>query len=200
MSMIFGALDPSPIRPPKISRYPVGNAIDLPSLIPSAGMLNMVTGRSPDVRVHGGAEDIRIPSPGHPIYCIAGALLPTDYTLRAREILRRLAYGFLDYSAREVVSRYHRDLRRALSTDHSDAVRVALKKDVKALSAILEERGPSTVGELVAATGMVQPNVSRTIATMKENGLVSVRRDGKRLVCILNELHPVNEVVRPLIR
>jgi hypothetical protein len=41
---------------------------------------------------------------GGAIYCLAGTTLPAEPKARARELLRRLAYGFNDYAAREVVA------------------------------------------------------------------------------------------------
>jgi DNA-binding transcriptional ArsR family regulator len=40
--------------------------------------------------------------------------------------------------------------------------------------------GPRAVGELVAATGMSQPNTSRHLRVLREAGLVSSRVDGQR--------------------
>lgn len=41
-------------------------------------------------------------------------------------------------------------------------------------------RGESSVGELMAATGLSQPNVSKHLKLLREAGLVSVRPDGQR--------------------
>jgi DNA-binding transcriptional ArsR family regulator len=41
-------------------------------------------------------------------------------------------------------------------------------------------RGPRPVGELVAASGMSQPNTSRHLRILREAGLVEVRADGRR--------------------
>ncbi|MHB8469124.1 MAG: ArsR/SmtB family transcription factor [Gaiellaceae bacterium] len=41
-------------------------------------------------------------------------------------------------------------------------------------------RAPRPVGELVAATGMSQPNTSRHLRILREAGLVTSRTDGRR--------------------
>jgi DNA-binding transcriptional ArsR family regulator len=40
--------------------------------------------------------------------------------------------------------------------------------------------GPRSVGELVAATGMSQPNTSRHLRILREQRFVAVRADGRR--------------------
>lgn len=52
----------------------------------------------------------------------------------------------------------------------SDRARLALLQELRG--------GPCTVNELVEATGMGQANVSRHLATLFANGLVSRERDG----------------------
>src|SRR5438034_5283409 len=47
--------------------------------------------------------------------------------------------------------------------------------------------GPRPVGELVAATGLSQPNTSRHLRVLREAGLVEARPDGQRR---LYELRP----------
>src|SRR5271154_974419 len=42
--------------------------------------------------------------------------------------------------------------------------------------------GPLPVGELVAATGLSQPNTSRHLRVLREAGLVTVRSEGRRRV------------------
>jgi len=43
-------------------------------------------------------------------------------------------------------------------------------------------RGPRPVGELVAETGLSQPNTSRHLRVMRDAGLVDVRRNGRERV------------------
>ena len=43
----------------------------------------------------------------------------------------------------------------------------------------LTSREERSVTELVEATGLTQPAVSKQLATLRENGLVTVRRDGR---------------------
>ena len=47
-------------------------------------------------------------------------------------------------------------------------------------------RGPLPVGELVAASGMSQPNTSRHLRILREAGLVEVRADGRRRLYALH--------------
>jgi hypothetical protein len=84
-------------------------------------MRNVVTLSRPlDIRVHGGPRDFKVPMLGGAIYCLAGTTLPAEPEPRAREMLRRLAYGFNDYAAREVAARYHRDRKREILHSESD--------------------------------------------------------------------------------
>ena len=107
-------LDLSPIDPPRREQEPRGRQVGFSDVVAAAGMLNIVTlPTEPDVRLHDGKGDFLVPGPDCPVYCIAEAELPTPSRERAREIMRRLAYGFFDYAAREIVARYHRDLKRA---------------------------------------------------------------------------------------
>lgn len=92
----------------------MGRPLDFSAIVTDAGMPDVVSTHSPPtVRIHDGDTDFKVPRAGGAIYCIAGATLPVDPQPRAREIMRRLAYGYLDWAAREIVARYHRDLRRA---------------------------------------------------------------------------------------
>ena len=47
---------------------------------------------------------------------------------------------------------------------------------------LLRVRGPSAVNDLVAETGLSQPNVSRHLRVLREAGLVSVRVAGQRRI------------------
>src|SRR5947207_11810536 len=48
-------------------------------------------------------------------------------------------------------------------------------------------RAPSSVGELVAATGLSQPNTSRHLRVLREAGLVTSRPSGRQRIY---EIHP----------
>ena len=48
-------------------------------------------------------------------------------------------------------------------------------------------RAPSSVGDLVAATGMSQPNTSRHLRVLREAGLVTSRAAGRHRIY---EIHP----------
>jgi len=107
-------LDLSPIDPPRHEKEPQGRQVAFNDVVSAAGMLNVVTlPTPPDIRLHDGTGDFLVPRLGCPVYCISEAELPTGSRERSREIMRRLAYGFFDYAAREIVARYHRDLKRS---------------------------------------------------------------------------------------
>jgi DNA-binding transcriptional ArsR family regulator len=190
--MSSGVLDLAPVMPPSLGTEPAGRRVTFDELVRDAGMHNVVTmPYLPDIRVHGGSRDFRVPGPGGSVYCISGTRLPADPHGRAREILRRLAYGFNDYAAREVVARHHRDLKRAELTpeieteDEARAARRALSTAALRVKRALRKCREASIGELAKMTGMAQPNVSRTVAALVKNGVVSVAKDGKRVICRL---------------
>ena len=43
-------------------------------------------------------------------------------------------------------------------------------------------RGPAPVGDLVAATGMSQPNTSRHLGVLRRSGLVTARKAGQQRI------------------
>jgi ArsR family transcriptional regulator len=47
---------------------------------------------------------------------------------------------------------------------------------------LMHERGETSVGELVAATGGTQPNVSKHLGLLLREGMVSRRREGSRAI------------------
>ena len=49
------------------------------------------------------------------------------------------------------------------------------------------ETGPQTVGELVAALGASQPNVSRHLQALFDAGLVARRRNGNSVTCSVSD-------------
>lgn len=58
--------------------------------------------------------------------------------------------------------------------------------------------GERPVTDLVTATGLTQPQVSKHLAVLREVGLVSVREDGRRRLYRLNpeKLKPVHDWVK----
>lgn len=175
-----GTLDPAPIPPPALGRNPVGRELDFNKLVKQAGMTPVVTSHAlPLVTVHAGERDLKVPRPGRPIYCVAGATLPAEPRDRAKEILRRLAYGYLDWAARETVARYHRDLARPQERPRERdglPVKVLVRRAIRSKPGI-------TVGEIVSMTGIVQPNVSRAISALQEAGEIAVERQGRHSIC-----------------
>ncbi|WP_273728796.1 hypothetical protein [Brucella gallinifaecis] len=110
------ALSIEPIDPPLLFAEAAGEVIDFDQVVLDAEMLNVRTSEfKPDVRIHDGEHDFKVISPKGIINCIAACNLPEDEKARAREIIRRLAYGFHDISAREVAKRFHQDLKKQLS-------------------------------------------------------------------------------------
>jgi hypothetical protein len=178
-----GILDLSPIEPPRLGTQPAGNREDFVQLLSDGGLPNVVSTNSwPHVRVHGGPFDFKVVTPGQVIYCVAGSKLPADTTARALEIVRRLAYGFHDWAAREVVSRYHRDMKR--STVETSVERTTIPASVR-IRRFLRSNPGATVGQIAQATGVAQPNVSRTIAGWIEQGTASSDRSGRETRCSL---------------
>lgn len=193
----------SPVPPPAVKREPVGRQIDFDQIVRDAGMRNVVTTPHPlSLLVHGGSRDFRVPAPGGAAYCVAGTTLPAERYNRAREILRRLAYGFNDYGAREVVARYHRDLKRAVvpsepqTKDEIRNAKRALSDSALRIKEALRERRSASIGELASITGMAQPNVSRTIAALIEAGVVVVTKDSRRVICRLTLPATARQAVR----
>lgn len=181
-------LDLSPLAPPVLSRRALGRSVDFAEIVSAAGMRNVVTGMRPEIRIYPGTKDMRVPHPGKPIYCIAGATLPTERKARAREVLRRLAYAFHDYPAREVVARYHRDIKRLSGANLEGAARTALRGTSQRVRRALQAAGEEglSVSELATQVAMAQPNVSRTLAAMEREQLVEHTRSGRSVRYRLN--------------
>lgn len=186
MSATDTHLDPAPIAPPSLKAEPMGTPADFFDVVSKAGMRNVVSTYSPpDVRIHEGSRDFKAVRPGKVVYCIAEGNLPSNDRERNREILRRLAYGFHDWAARETVARYHRDLKRpAIQPQTSLAEGKASLK----ITRYLKANPGSSVSEIVAATGLAQPNVSRSISQWQASGKVIVERHGRLKKCFLSEM------------
>lgn len=110
----FLSLDPVP--QPRLVKHPFGQKFDYETIIDMSGLQNVVSmQRFPEVWLHEDDEfDYLSPRHGNPAYCLSLLKNPREDDVEmARELLRRLAYGFHDYAAREIVARFHRDVRRA---------------------------------------------------------------------------------------
>lgn len=183
-----GILDTSPISPPGLARAPVGRPLDFKVVVRQAGMLDVVsTHAPPKITIHAGERDLRIPIPGLNVYCIGGATLPVEASARAREIMRRLAYGFLDWGARETVARYHRDLKRPVPPS-SERRGLPVVVQVRRL---IRSRPGISVSEIARLSGIAQPNVSRALSTLLKDGSVEVRKNGRVHSCYPLVLDPV---------
>lgn len=166
-------LDVSPVPPPVVRREPRGIRFDFFRIVEEAEMINVITHPAlPEIRVHGGQEHFKVPRPGRFVYCISGPNLPSGQKERAREMIRILAYGFLDWASREVVSRYHRDLKRVASP-RSNSTMSDFPASVK-IRRFLRQYPNATIDEIAAGTGVAQSNVSRQVSLWKNEGVVGV--------------------------
>ena len=185
-------LDPAPIPAPAVKPIATGRKLDFASTVKLSGMKNVVsTFDPPDVRIHNGDRDFKAVSPGRVVYCIAERNIPHANEMElAREVMRRLAYGFHDWAAREVVSRYHRDLKREVTKvqrQPPELMRASLK-----IKRFLRSNPGATVGEIADGTGIAQPNVSRTLRQWHNEGRIEVVREGRvaRSFVIENQEEP----------
>jgi DNA-binding MarR family transcriptional regulator len=197
-------LDLAPVLPPTYRTVPAGIQIAFDELVRTAGMRNVVTLQfPPEIRLHDGFEDFVVPRPGRPTYCVSTVRLPFDQRARSREVLRRLAYGFFDYAAREIVARYHRDLKRVAvdqaSDDEERSARRAMSEAALRIKRALRSAGSASIGELAEMTGMAQPNVSRIVGIMVNGGTINLEKDGRRTICRLRAV-AVEELPAPSIR
>lgn len=106
-------LDISPISQPRVRKQIKGKKVDFFDIVRQADMKNVVTTHK-NIRIylHDEKEDFKVPFPGYTVYCLSKYLLPLDEPMKSREIMRKLAYAYHDWAAREIVARYHRDVRR----------------------------------------------------------------------------------------
>ncbi|WP_157667326.1 hypothetical protein [Roseovarius mucosus] len=112
-------LNLDPVDPPAgVEKMPSGEILDLEEITKAAGMKWIITGTfGVTYLIIPGSRDLVERGEGYRIFGISEENLPQDSKGRSREIIRRLAYGFHDYAAREVAARYHRDLKRELDAD-----------------------------------------------------------------------------------
>lgn len=190
-------LDLTPVPIPLLRGEAKGKPVDFLRIVSVAGMKNVVSMPAyPDIRIHGGEFDFKVPKAGSPVYCLSGIQLPSQAVARAREILRRLAYGYHDWAAREIVSRYHRDLKRSdqhVSAPNEGASKRGLPASVR-IRRFLRANPWATVNEISRGTNVAQPNVSRTISQWVENGDISIRKRGRNVHCCLKETLPKTEI------
>lgn len=180
-------LSADPIPSPAIRATPEGGRLDFDEVVRQSGMRNVVsTYDPPEIRLHRGPRDFKAVSPGRVVYCIAEVNLPQKPQDRAREVLRRLAYGFHDWAAREIVARFHRDIKRHLL--EATARQPRLEPSSIKIKRFLQRNPGATVGEIADATGVAQPNVSRTIAVWHDDGRVRTQRDGRFVKCYFEEV------------
>lgn len=89
--------------------------------------------------------------------------------------------------------------RAATTSDVFNAIAEPRRREIIAL---LSNGEPKTVGELVTATQLAQPAVSKHLGVLRAVGVVSVRKDGKSRLYSLNptELKAVHDWVKPFER
>lgn len=139
-----------------------------------------------EIRSIEGDRDIKVPSPGQSILCLAISHLNLSEAEFAREALRRLAYGFHDWSAREIVGRYHRDLKRNAKPITSTSPKGSGAAMARIFEVLQVEPGV-TIGRISRATGIAQSNVSRGIAALEKRGVIVLIRDGRETRCFPRE-------------
>ena len=66
------------------------------------------------------------------------------------------------------------------SFDSVEAVVRLLTPDNRRLLALIRDRKPASVAELVALTGRAQPNLTRTLAKLEAAGFITMKTIGRR--------------------
>jgi DNA-binding transcriptional ArsR family regulator len=79
--------------------------------------------------------------------------------------------------------------RAAVTSDAFNAVAEPRRREILSYLALRER----AVGDIVASLGFEQPSVSKHLRILRDVGLVSVRRDGRRMLYRTNA-----EAIRPL--
>ena len=103
---------PFGIGPIRVQDSPEGLPLDFISTAKAAGIFWLHShSRRPEIRLHNGRHDFYVPAPDGRVMCISTRGLPDDGEERARAIMERLAYGFLDPAARELVARHNREVK-----------------------------------------------------------------------------------------
>ncbi len=88
--------------------------------------------------------------------------------------------------------------RAATTTDAFNALAEPRRREIVDLLA----GGALPVGEVVTATGLAQPQVSKHLRVLREVGAVEVQKDGRRRLYSLNghALKPIHDWVKALER
>jgi DNA-binding transcriptional ArsR family regulator len=87
-------------------------------------------------------------------------------------------------------------MARAATT--ADAFNAVAEPRRRELLDVLAAQGERQVNDLVAATGLAQPQVSKHLRVLREVGAVDVREDGRRRLYRLNgeALKPIHDWVK----
>lgn len=183
-----------PVRPPKpVRSFDLSRPVNLSEIVSAAGMRNVVSGSDgTSTFLVDGDRDLIMTRPGQRLYGVCVRGLPENERDRAREILRRLAYGFHDWAAREIVSRHHRDVKRG-GPDRAQPERVS---PVDRVLRILRKENGATIGRISRATGLAQSNVTRTVRLLEKKGLAYVTQVGRNVLVYAIEEVPHDSALR----
>lgn len=162
--------------------FDTSEPVALSRIAEEAGMRNVVSGRDGTrVFLIDSDRDQVISKLGMRFLGVSKRGLPEDPRDRAREVLRRLAYGFHDWAAREIVGRYHRDLKREVQErgekDRSGPAERVLR--------VLKKENGATIGRLARATGLAQSNVTRTVRLLEKRSLIRCVQHGRNVLVYL---------------
>ena len=161
--------------PPALRAHATGVTVPFDALCVAAGVRRVVSGRWPDVRVHGEALDFKAVTCGRVVCCLGRPLLPSDPGQRARVMLDKLAYQFHDWAAREVMAAARRCRQREAPERAALLRRVLAPTPVRVLLWLRHAHCARTV-DLAAALQLPQPHVSRALKVLRAAGLLVERR------------------------
>ena len=164
--------------------FDTSEPVALSRIAEEAGMRNVVSGKDGTrVFLIDSDRDQVISKLGMRYLGVSKRGLPEDPRDRAREVLRRLAYGFHDWAAREIVGRYHRDLKREVQEraekDRSGPVERVLR--------VLKKENGATIGRLARATGLAQSNVTRTVRLLEKRSMIRCVQHGRNVLVYLTD-------------
>jgi DNA-binding transcriptional ArsR family regulator len=172
-----------PVRAPRpVRAFDTSDPVAISRVAETAGMRNVVSGNDGTrIFLIDSDRDQVISKPGMRLLGVSKRGLPDDPCERAREILRRLAYGFHDWAAREIVGRYHRDLKREIQERAEKNRSSPAERVLK----ILRKENGATIGRLARATGLAQSNVTRTVRLLEKRTQIRCVQHGRNVLVYL---------------
>lgn len=183
---------------PGIRLQPEGETVSLSRLCSAACIpMRLTQSHGPDIRIHSGSESFRTPGGANaPVsLCLSGPSLPPSGRRRWVSALERLAYQFHDWAAREVLAAERRFLLKEAPTLLSE--RYLSLSEARLLASVAETR-EALRGDLAEVLRMAQPNVSRTIHSLFNKGLMEdgpMRKWGKPVRLTLRGRRMVSDVM-----